>query len=87
MFITISNFLLLAMVNILTISRAGWKIAAWIEKSTTVVSINEQILQNMMDSTTEWILQQFSWMLQWINECYNKWVATSFVILILSAIP
>ena len=53
MFITINNFLLLAMVNILTISRAGWKIAAGIEKSTTVVSINEQILQNMMDSTTE----------------------------------
>ena len=26
--ITINNFLLLAMVNVLTISRAGWKIAA-----------------------------------------------------------
>ena len=27
-FITINNFLLLAMVNLLTVSRAGWKIAA-----------------------------------------------------------
>ena len=74
------------MVNVLTIPRAGWKIAAWTEKWTIAVSLNEQILQDMMDSTTEWILQQFSWMLQWINECCNKW-STSLVFSILSAIP
>ena len=73
-FITSNSFLLLAMVNILTISRAGWKIAVWINKWTIDASINEQILQNMMDSATGWILQQFSWMLQWINECCNKLV-------------
>ena len=73
-FITSNSFLLLAMVNILTISRAGWKIAVWINKWTIDARINEQILQNMMDSATGWILQQFSWMLQWINECCNKWV-------------
>ena len=74
MFITVSNFLLLAMVNLLTISRAGWKIAAWIDQWTIAISINEQILRNMIGSATGWILQQFSWMLQWINECCNKWV-------------
>ena len=42
-FITISNFLLLAMINVLTISRAGWKIAAWIDKWTIAVNINEKI--------------------------------------------
>ena len=40
------------MVNILTISRAGWKNAASIDKWTIAVSINEQILQNSIDSTT-----------------------------------
>ena len=48
------------MVNILTISDAGWKIAAArIDKWAIAVSINEQILQNMMDSAIGWILQQF----------------------------
>ena len=42
-FITINNFLLLAVVNILTLSRAGWKIA---------VSTNEQILQHIVDNIT-----------------------------------
>ena len=56
-FIAINNFLLLAMVNILTISRAGCKIAAWIDKRTIAASINEKILQNMMmDNTTGWVL-------------------------------
>ena len=39
------------MINILTISRAAWKIAVY---------INEQLLQNMIDSTAGRILQQFS---------------------------
>ena len=47
-FITISNFSL--MVNILIISRADWKIAAWIDKWTIAVSVIEQILQHLMDS-------------------------------------
>ena len=42
-FITINNFLQLAVVNILTRSRAGWKIA---------VSTNEQILQHIVDNIT-----------------------------------
>ena len=42
-FITINNFLLLAVVNILTLSRAGWKIP---------VSTNEQILQHIVDNIT-----------------------------------
>ena len=40
------------MVNILTISRAGWKIAALIDKYTITVRIDEQILQNMMNNIT-----------------------------------
>ena len=55
-FITINNFLLIVMINILTIPRAGWKIATWINKWTTSASINEQMMQNMMDSTAGWIL-------------------------------
>ena len=43
-------FLVLAMVNILIILHAGWKIDAWIDKWTIAVGTNEQILQNMMDS-------------------------------------
>ena len=43
-------FLVLAMVNILIILHAGWKTDAWIDKWTIAVGINEQILQNMMDS-------------------------------------
>ena len=73
-FITINNFLMIAMVSILIISLAGWKFSAWIDKWTMAVSKNEQILENVMDGTTEWIFQQFSWMLQWINKCWNKWV-------------
>ena len=46
----------MAMINILTISRAGWKIATWINKWATSASINEQMMQNMMDSTAGWIL-------------------------------
>ena len=48
------------MINILTISRAAWKIAARISKWTIAVYINEQLLQNMIDSTPGRILQQFS---------------------------
>ena len=73
-FFAINNFLLLAMINILIISRAEWKIAAWIDKWTIAVSVIEQILQHIMESITGQILQQFSWMLQEINECCNKWV-------------
>ena len=73
-FITINYFLLFAMVNILAISRAGWKMTACIDKWTLAVSINKYILQQMTDTITGWILQQFSWMLQWINECWYKWV-------------
>ena len=59
-FITINYFLLLAMVNILTILRAGWKITTWIDKYkynkydelTITVSINEWILQLMVDTIT-----------------------------------
>ena len=49
-FITISKFSLLAMVNILIISRAEWEIAGWIDKWTIAVSVIEQILQHLMDS-------------------------------------
>ena len=62
-FITINYFLLSAIVNVLTISRAGLMIAAWIDKCAVAVSITESILQHMMDSITGWILQQCSWML------------------------
>ena len=54
MFITVSNFLLLAMVNLLTILRARWKISAWIDKWTIAISINEQILQNMIVQLDEY---------------------------------
>ena len=70
-FITIKKFLLLPMVYWLTILRAGWKIAAWIDKWTIAVSKNEQIL---MDNIPGWKLQQFSWMLHGINKFCNKWV-------------
>ena len=48
MFITINNFLLLAMVNILIISRAEWKITASIDKWKMTESVIEQILQQMI---------------------------------------
>ena len=51
-FITMNIFLLLAIVNILTILLAGWKIAASVDKWTIAISINEQILQHMVDSIT-----------------------------------
>ena len=51
---------LLVMVNILTISRAGWEIAYWIDEWTIAVSINEQILLQIMDTITRLILQQCS---------------------------
>ena len=73
-FSTFNNFLLLTVVIILTISRVGLKIVAWIDKWTIAESMHEQILQHMMISITGWILQQFSWMLQRINKCWNKWV-------------
>ena len=57
MFITIIIFLLLAMINLLTISCAEWKFSAWIDKWEITVSMNEQMLQHMMDSVTGWILQ------------------------------
>ena len=47
-FITINNFLLLAMVNILIISRAEWKITASIDKWKMTESVIEQILQQMI---------------------------------------
>ena len=37
-----SNFVLLTVINIITTSRAGWKIAASINKWAIAVSINEQ---------------------------------------------
>ena len=86
MLITFNNFLLLTMVNVLIIWRTGWKIAAEIEKWIIAVSINKQMVQNMMEDTTEWILQQFSWMLQWISECCNKWELLWYFF-IFSAIP
>ena len=79
-FITINNFLLLTVVNILTILHAGSKIAAWIDKWAIVVSVDEQIIQPMMNSITWWILQQFSWMLQCINECCNKLVLLWYIL-------
>ena len=51
---------LLVMVNILSISRAGWKIASWIDEWTIAVSINEQTLLQIMDTITRLILQQCS---------------------------
>ena len=51
-FVTIKNFLLFAMINILTISRAEWTIAVLINKWTITVSINEKIL----------IKYEWSWM-------------------------
>lgn len=51
------NCFLILTVNILTISHAGWKIHAWIDEWAVTVSINEQILQLMMDSIAGWILQ------------------------------
>ena len=63
MFITINNSLLFALVSVLTISRAGWKISAWSDKWTIAVSINEQLLQHMTDSTIGCMLQKFSWKL------------------------
>ena len=78
-FITINNFLLLTVVNILTILHARSKIAAWIDKWAIAVSVDEQIIQPMMNSITWWILQQFSWMLQCINECCNKLVLLWYI--------
>ena len=40
------------MVNILAISRAGWKMTACIDKWTLAVSINKYILQQMTDTIT-----------------------------------
>ena len=60
------------MANLLTISRAGWKIAAGIDKWTIAICVNEQILQNTIDNATGSILQQFSCMLQWKNKCSKK---------------
>ena len=51
-FITINIFLLFAIVNILTILLVGWKIAALVDEWAVAISINGQILQHMMDSTT-----------------------------------
>ena len=45
------NFVLLAIINILTTSRARWKTVASINIRAIAVSINQQILQNMIDST------------------------------------
>ena len=41
------------MVNVLVIYRAEWKIAAWIDKWTTTVSVIEQILQHLMDTVNQ----------------------------------
>ena len=40
----------MAIVNIITILRARWKIADWVDKWTIIICVNEQILQHMMDS-------------------------------------
>ena len=53
-FITINNFLLLPIVNILTILLVEWEIAGLVDKWTVCISINEQILQHMMDSSYNW---------------------------------
>ena len=49
---TVNNFLLFAMINILIVSRAKWKIAALTDKRAFAVSITEQILQHIMDNIT-----------------------------------
>ena len=51
-FITINIFLLFPIVNILTILLVEQKIVALVDKWGVSISINEQILQHMMDSTT-----------------------------------
>ena len=53
-FITINIFLLLYIVNILTILLVEWWIAGLVDKWTVGISINEQILQRMMDSSYNW---------------------------------
>ena len=50
-FTTINIFLLLPIVNILTILLLEWEIAGLVDKWTVGISINEQILQHMMDSS------------------------------------
>ena len=50
-YITINNFLLLAMINITIIWRVGWKIAALIDKWTVAVS-KKRMLQHIMDAIT-----------------------------------
>ena len=41
-------------VNILTILLLEWEIAGLVDKWTVGISINEQILQRMMDSSYNW---------------------------------
>ena len=53
-FITINNFLLLPIVNILTILLVEWEIAGLVDKWTVCIRINEEILQHMMDSSYNW---------------------------------
>ena len=53
-FTTINIFLLLPIVNILTILLLEWEIAGLVDKWTVGISINEQILQRMMDSSYNW---------------------------------
>ena len=53
-FITINNFLLLPIVNILTILLVEWEIAGLVDKWTVCICINEEILQHMMDSSYNW---------------------------------
>ena len=43
----------------MTILLAGFKIAACVDKWTIAISVNEQILQHMVDSITGWKMQQF----------------------------
>ena len=52
-------FLLLGIVNILTILLVGRKITASVDKWAIAIGINEQILQHMVDSITGQIMQQF----------------------------
>ena len=53
-FITINIFLLLPIVNILTILLVEWEIAGLVDEWAVGISINEQILQHMMDSSYSW---------------------------------
>ena len=74
----------MSIVNILTISRTVWKIAARVNKWTIVISINEQILQHMMDSI--WINIAIIFLNAAMDKNVLQEVGTSLVFSILSPI-